>query len=305
MIRFVTAAIALFFICGTANAELSETDRIVDSLFLRASSAEIANQYMVEPSRQAIADMGIDAVPRLVTKLSTEDARERHALANIFGRIGPPAVPALIAALDDDNIHTLTNAARCLGEIGDKEATPALIALFDDDNHLLRSTAVTAVGKCRDSMAVLDCIRMLSDSVETVRKSAAVALGRIAHADASNALIDALDDAHFSVRMSAVRALIDIGDDSGAELIKRYDNLTSLAKSLAFEVWAAEKYEVATKTLRREVKSKDRFTRGFAIEALASINPDLCSKIIRGMIADETDLFVLSRIHDAEKIIDK
>jgi HEAT repeat protein len=305
MIRIIAAIVFVLPICGIASAELSETDRIVDSLFLRASSAEIANQHMVEPSRQALVDMGLDAVPRLVTRLSTEDARERHAIANIFGRIGSPAVPALIEALDYDDIYTLTNASRCLGEIGDKEATPALLSLFDVDYYPLRSTAVTAVGKCHDSSAVSDCIRMLSDSVETVRKSAAVALGRIGHADASAALIDALDDDHFSVRMSAVRALADIGDEAGAELIERYDNLSDMARSLAFEVWAAVKYEKAAAILARAVKSEDGYMRGFAVVALALVNPTVCREIIDGDLTNETDPFVLSRIRDAELIIKK
>ena len=88
-------------------------------------------------------------------------------------------------------------------------------------------------------------------------------------------------------------------------MIKRYDELTDLAKSLAFEVWAAGEYKNATKILKREVKSKDRFTRGFAIKALASIDPEQCRITINDILADETDLFVLSRIHDAEEIIEK
>ncbi len=305
LIRIIAVVLCFALMAGAASAELSETDRIVDSLFLRASSAEIANQHMVEPSRQALADMGMEAVPRLVTKLSTEDARERHAIANIFGRIGSPAVPALIEALDDDDIHTLKNASRCLGEIGDKKATPALLTLFDVDYHPLRSTAVTAVGKCHDSSAVSDCIRLLSDNVETVRKSAAVALGRIGHADASTALIDALDDGHFSVRMSAVRALTDIGDEAGEELIESYDNLNDMARSLAFEVWAATKYEKAAAILAREVKSKDGYTRGFAVIALASVNPAKCREIIDSDLTNEADPFVLSCIRDAKGIIEE
>jgi HEAT repeat protein len=302
MIRY--ALILVLLIPVTLRADLSETDRIVDSLFIRASSAEIANQHLVDPSREALGEMGLEAVPRLITKLNTDDARERHALDNIFGRIGSPAVPALVEALNTDEINTLKNGARCLGEIGDKSATPALLPLFDHAEYTLRSIAVTSVGKCHDFSAVNECVEMLSDTIETVRKSAAVALGRIAHPDAVPALVTALEDWNFSVRMTAARSLSEIGDPACRELMDEYSKLSGRARALAFEVWANAGYTKATRLLEDAVEDPDPYLRAFSIYALASIDPKKCRKSIDRIIDHESNLFVRSRIEDAQSIVD-
>ena len=282
----------------------SDIDQRVDELFIKASSGEVQYRDLVEPSKEELIEMGIDAVPRLITKLSSEDARERHTLADIFKGIGSSAVPALVKALDTDNLYTLRNAARCLGEIGDKRATHALLPLFFHENHSVRSTAVTSVGKCHDSSAVDKCILLLGDTVETVRKSASVALGRIEDARAVSSLIDALEDVHFSVRMSAVKSLTVIGEVACDDLIDRYDTLSDLAKYLAFDIWAGNKYKPARKILERETKSEDRYLRSFAIYALASIDGGKALKRIGKMLKTETDIFVISRLHATQKLLE-
>ncbi len=304
--RFVSAIAALLLALpcsGQAGADAS-MDSQIDKLFIEASNPEAHHQHLVEPAREQLAEMGEAAVPRLVSKLSTEDARERHALDDIFKRIGPVAVPAIIDALDTDNLSQIRNAARCLGEIGDKSATQALLPLFIHANHTVRSTAVTSVGKCRDSSAVDDCISLLVDSAEPVRKSAAVALGRIADARAVPALIDVLDDSHYSARTSAVSALIAIGEPACEALIRRYDNLSGLAMYLTFEVWAGCGYGRAGKLIEAATHSSDRYARAFAIDALVAIDKGAARKRIKKMISDESDLFVLSRIRAAQDFLE-
>lgn len=286
---------------GQTDAELEAK---IDDLFIKASNPEAHHQHLVEPSREELAEMGELAVPRLVSKLSTEDARERHALADIFERLGSVAVPALIEALDTDNEDILKNASRALGDIGDKSATSALLPLFQHESHNIRSNAVTAVGKCHDSSAVDECVSLLADSVESVRKSAAVALGRIADARGAGALMDALEDPHYSVRMSAVRSLTTIGEPACESLVVRYDRFSDLAKYLAFDVWAGCKYSQAKEVLEEATRSCDTYARGFAIYALASVNAKAARRRIKKMLQEETDLFVLSRIDAAQELLD-
>ena len=305
-LKTITMLVMLLAVLATpASAETdTELNEKIDSLFVLASNPEAHHQHLVEPSREELAQLGKQAVPRLVSKLTTEDARERHALANIFRRIGPPAVPALVEALDTDNLSGLRNTARCLGEVGDKSATPALLPLFLHDNHTVRSTAVTAVGKSHDSSAVDNCITMLSDEAEPVRKSAAVALGRIADHRAVRRLIDALQDPHYSVRMSAVGSLITVGHPSCDSLISQYGDLSDLGRYLAFEVWAGCKYAPAKKLLEKATHSEISFTRAFAIQALAAVDVKKARKRIEKMRNTETDLFVQSRMDAAEELLD-
>lgn len=305
MSSFVRTFLLCCLLMGVASADdRSEIDKRIDELFIKASNPEAHHQHLVDPSREELAAMGDTAIPRLVSKLATDDPRERNALVNIFKRIGSPAVPALVEALETENLYQLRNTSRCLGEIGDKSATYALLEIFNHSNHTVRSGAVTAVGKCHDSSAVGDCIAMLQDQTETVRKSAAVALGRIADSRAVSSLIEVLDDTHFSVRMSSVRALTAIGEPACDSLIASVESSSGTASFLAYEVWAACEYRPARKVIEEATKAEDKFRRGFAILALASVDPGKAKKRIKKMLKTETDLFVLSRIHAAKDLLE-
>jgi len=287
-----------------SHVAASTIDDKVDDLFLKASSGEIRYQDLVQPSKDELIEMGIDAVPRLVAKLSSEDARERHTLVDIFRGIGAPAVPALIEALNTDNLYTLRNALRCLGEIGERDATESLLRYFTNEHHSVRSAAVTAVGRCHDSSAVDPCVSLLSDSIESVRKSAAVALGRIEDASATEPLIRTLDDVHFSVRMSAARSLTSIGDPACRALLDKYDSLSMMSRSLAFEVWANSAYSQAAEILLSETYSTDPHVRGFAIVSLAAVSDEKARGRIEKLLETETDLFVLSRLSAAMNLLE-
>ena len=277
---------------------------IVNDLFMKASSGEVQFRDLVEPSKEELIAMGAAAVPQMITKLSTEDARERHTVEAIFKGIGDPAIPALIEALSTDNLYQLRLASSCLGKIGNRDATPHLLGLFWHKEHTVKSASVTAVGDIKDSSAVGEVIIKLDDDAETVRKSAAVSLGKIGHQDAIDALIIALDDPHFSVRYSAAGSLVKIGDISGKVILSQYPALSSTAISYACDIWSQLKYSKALKQLEEILKeSDDNYLRGFAILAIANIDPKKAGKFIRKNIEEEKDLFVLSCFEKAYTII--
>lgn len=278
---------------------------VVDDLFMKASSGEVQFKDLVAPSKEALIEMGINAVPQMITKLGTEDARERHTVEAIFKGIGDPAVPALIEALNTENLYQLRLASSSLGKIKNKEATPDLLVLFMHANHTVRSSAVTAVGNIKDSAILSEIIDRLSDKTETVRKSAAVALGKIEHGDAIQALVLALDDPHFSVRYSSSGALIKIGETAGKYLLKNSDSLSDYGVQFACEIWTGLEYKKASKYLQNLSKSDDRYFRGFAIKALAGIDPKKANKLIKKYSKKESDLFVLSCYAEARNIISK
>jgi HEAT repeat protein len=182
MNRLSSAAAIMIMLLSSVNvfAESAEDSiaAIVDDLFMKASSGEVQFRDLVEPAKKELIEMSEKAVPQMITKLKTEDARERHTVEDIFKGIGDPAVPSLIKALNTENLYQLRLASNCLGLIGNNQATQPLLSLFAYDNHTVRSAAVTAVGRIKDTTAISEVISMLSDEAETVRKSAAVALMR-------------------------------------------------------------------------------------------------------------------------------
>ncbi|MBD3218897.1 MAG: hypothetical protein GF310_11520 [candidate division Zixibacteria bacterium] len=301
-IKIAVTILIIFAANVLADDAKNSIAAIVDDLFMKASSGEVQFRDLVEPAKKELIEMGEKAVPQMITKLDTEDARERHTVEDIFKEIGDPAVPYLIDALDTENLYQLRLASNCLGLIGNKQATEHLLELFDHRNHTVRSAATTAVGRIKDTTAVQEVISMLSDRTETVRKSAAVALGRIAHQDAIDALIKALDDPHFSVRYSAMGSLVKIGEESGEVLEERFDQLPKMAQYYAIDVWAGLEYEDAFDRLKDLLKSEDNRLRGFAIVAIARIKPDKTAKLVRKYSEVEENPFVLSSFEKARRI---
>lgn len=74
---------------------------------------------------------------------------EQQAAADALGRIGPPAVPPLVAALDSSDPETRLRAAEVLARMGSdaKDAVPALTRLLDDPHEPIRKAATRALGR--------------------------------------------------------------------------------------------------------------------------------------------------------------
>jgi HEAT repeat protein len=304
MLTFLVLLYLLFIPMLMADEAEDSIAAKVDDLFMKASSGEVQFRDLVEPAKEELIEMGEKAVPRMITKLKTEDARERHTVEDIFKKIGDPAVPYLIEALNTDNLYQLRLASSCLGKIGNDSATGHLLKLFNHTEHTVRSSAVTAVGDIGDTMAVDEVIEILGDQAETVRKSAAVSLGKIGHPAAIETLIKALDDSHFSVRYSAAGSLVKIGGQAGETLLDKHDRLSSNALYYALDVWAALKYKRAFKSLKEFLKSEDRRLRGFTMIAMAQIDPQKAKKIVTKH-KSEDDIFIRSCRQKASDIISK
>ncbi len=158
------------------------------------------------------------AIPALIAALKDEDWDVRSSAARALGNIGPAAasaVPSLIAALKDENRNVWDKAVDALGNIG-PAAVPALIAALKDKDSDVRSSAARALGQIGPAAAsaVPSLIAALKDKNSNVRYFAAGALGNIGPAAASAvpSLIAALKDKDLDVCRSAAWSLGDIGD---------------------------------------------------------------------------------------------
>ena len=74
---------------------------------------------------------------------------ESHAAADALGRIGPPAVPQLVAALQSTDPEVRLQAAQVLARMGSdaRDAVPYLIHLLDDPDERIRKTAARTLGR--------------------------------------------------------------------------------------------------------------------------------------------------------------
>jgi HEAT repeat protein len=291
----------------------------VDSLFIKAGGGLEKYRDLAEPSKKALIEMGKDAVPYLLDKLSTQDAREMWTLIEILGKIGEPAVMPLIDSLKSKSKDVVKLASRILGDIKDKRAVVPLIQLLDKEDFNTRGYACESLGKIGDTTAFTQLSFCLKDSVEVVRKSAAVALGKMSAMGRSAFggkdvraipyLIEGLSDPHFSVRMTSASALVEIGEPSVKSLIELLNNpqtgrppTDTIAVYLVIESLGKLKDKRAVNPLLIELESNDWTTRAFVVMALGEIGDKKAIKAIRNLKKIETHPFVLKKI---EEILNK
>ncbi len=130
----------------------------------------------------------------------------RWKAAEALGKIGPPAVPALIGALKNPDEDIRWKAAIVLGEIGDARAVGPLVDLLVDEDRFVRSRAGYALGMIGPP-AVADLRTAIVDGGAETRRAAAAALGTIPDPAAVDALLQGLDDPSDEVRQEVIAAL--------------------------------------------------------------------------------------------------
>ncbi len=145
-----------------------------------------------------------------------------------FGRGEAGVVPALVAALEDEEDRTelggyplRRNAARALGRLGDRQAVPPLILCLDCPDFYVREAAAQSLGALGDSRAVPHLLPLLNGSqlvpgrphpaqpVEAVM----VALAALGVREAAPQMVLLLEHALPRVRRAAARSLYQLTQD--------------------------------------------------------------------------------------------
>lgn len=215
--------IGLVTIVGRPTSVSADLETDIARLWILATDGAVRHRDLVAPSKDSLIAMGESAIPFLLPYLNTEDARERHAITDLFKGIGSVAVPPLLKVLGSGGEYHTLNILRAFIKIADSTATPRLGDFLGDTLASIRGRAAEAIGKCGGPMALASLYRVLHDPAETVRKSAVVGLGRLAHTDATDSLIEALSDPWYGVRYTA--ALGVAGLDSGQTAIRYLSQL--------------------------------------------------------------------------------
>jgi HEAT repeat protein len=151
-----------------------------------------------------------------------EDARLR-AVQDLcsLGETAAPAIPALIAALEDESVRRMIPDV--LGAIGKgaRSAKPDLVDTLQDDEWLVRLNALDALVKvgADPRIAVPAILPLLNDENEDVRFKAIIALGEFGPAAGQSrpALIAAMQAPNVSVRLNAAKSLGKIGPRNEVE----------------------------------------------------------------------------------------
>ncbi len=146
-----------------------------------------------------------------VADLADDDWRVRTLAIRDLARMGSPAVPALLAGLEDDNLHVRHVSALVLGILPVEEPFAQSLAsrrsglesrLASDPNPLVRSEAAIGLGRIGDSNSLAVLKRAGEDDASRdVRHQCTLAIDRIGKTDSDNSIFEAyraLDESTFN-----------------------------------------------------------------------------------------------------------
>lgn len=166
-----------------------------------------------------------DPLPDLIRTLRGKSAVDRVRAAKDLGRLGwlaRDAMPALVAALDDDDAKVRESAAQAVGLMG-PEALPSLVRMLTHDDKYVRRHAVWAMGKLGPLArpAIRDLCAVLKDPDPRTASGAAQALGNMGTdgADAVPLLAEAMRGTNIVLCRLAAKALSQIGPPALSTLI--------------------------------------------------------------------------------------
>src|SRR5208337_130824 len=135
-------------------------------------------------SREAAAEQAeeINQNMNILKSTDSSPADRRNAVKRLV-KIGIPAVPILIKAIEDDNPIVRLNAVVALTAIGPgaKEAVPSLIEALANRNSYVRENAAIALGSIGAAAkeAVPNLTKALQEDNSEVKVAAAWALGQL------------------------------------------------------------------------------------------------------------------------------
>ena len=148
----------------------------------------------------------------LILRTSIDDEEKRRAAADELGKIGVPAIPALIELMQPQYRHALDDIGLAFGRMG-SSAIPDLIEALKHENPFVRgvcATALAAAGQ-ESSGAVPELKRILDEDLDEpgVRLAAAIALGEIGPTakPATSALLRATQNTDGTLRSQAIKSL--------------------------------------------------------------------------------------------------
>ena len=150
------------------------------------------------------------AINAMLDALKSNDRAVRDKTYDSLIAVGQPAVPALLARLDDPDPAMREYAAAVLGNIGDDRAVAPLMEMLKG-GKTPRYIYAWALGKLKAEAAIDPLLAALGEKNEALQKEATRALIGIGQ-PAVPALVKGLDSPIVDVRKYSARALAEIQD---------------------------------------------------------------------------------------------
>ncbi|MBI5855902.1 MAG: HEAT repeat domain-containing protein [Nitrospirae bacterium] len=121
------------------KAAIRALGKIKDERVLEPLVAQLRHDEFLEDATDALVELGAPAIPRLIAAMNDKDEMLRKQAVIILGRIkAPEAVDALIEKLNDKDWFARLTAAAALEKIGDPKGRDAIKLLMQDPDLVVR-----------------------------------------------------------------------------------------------------------------------------------------------------------------------
>ena len=189
--------------------------RAVDALIRCLRQPPYADKAMDGPpaAEYAAKSLALLRDPRAVEPLLTMEELNNDVILSCLTQLGPPAVPALCAALKHKSPDVRKRAVVALGKIGDPRAVDPLCASLKDSDRWIRQDAASALG----AIGVPVAARALMEAAAadpTLEGPAKAALARLGKS-AVRPELALLRDTDSRIRVNALQAMV--GDAAGSQ----------------------------------------------------------------------------------------
>ncbi len=176
-----------------------------------ALSSKLDAERLAELGGRRQRDTTSIAVPALIAALKDNDVEVRRAAASSLANLEDPrAVPGLIDALKDSDKEVRVMAANALGNLEDPRAVPGLAALVSDRSSDVRAAALSALDRFPESVPTSAIVTALGDTNEEVRHAAlSLASSRLSRED---------EDGHHTAEPAVVSAVLKLLTDPSADV---------------------------------------------------------------------------------------
>lgn len=238
----------------------------------------------------------IETIKQMIEGLGDTRGMTRLGFAEALGKVGKPAVPFLVSALQDHpNVVVQRAAAKTLNLIGDPSTVPVLINSFlNDEDQVVRNSCIGALAGIGEA-SVPPLLKILADreSDETIKGHAAWALSFIG-AKGKEQLYQAVTSEIPEVRAAVVAAIAKIveeyPEDRGFQtIVDALQDSSQNVRSEAAAVLGNLKYQPAIPHLTALLSNCEGENRKIAALALMKIGDITSLESLQTALSQEQD----------------
>ncbi len=255
--------------------------RAVPALLKRLPSGDARTNYMAE---QALAAIGAPAIPQLVSALHSQSVPVREWVAVALGDMGPVAVDPVTEVLSDPaaSVEAKAAAVRALGHTGVATAMAPLLEAAAAPHEQLRLAALRAISDIRSPEGTPVLVESLGDPSWAVRD---LAMGKLKHwrlGEVEDALSEVLDQGDANAKRRAAIVLAYYHSPAAAGLLK--ETIAARAQEVAVAPRDLEQILSAAITDSREASH----IRGQAIEGLGYTGSSQSVSVLKELLTPES-----------------